>query len=116
MRYRSQMSIWDDVQFPGIECTVEEDRARQEFKAESDVAEQLRRYGGGVPFRNAFVDYDTDLLQAYDMVEQAADSWSRLPERVRREFRTWPEVELAAANGTLADLLKPPVVPPPAAT
>lgn len=107
---RDQLSLFngDTVDDDVIVCSVQEDRARQEFKAETDTESIIRRLGAGIPFQNGFVDYDVDLTRAFAMLEEARTAWERLPGTVREKFKNWSEVEAAASSGQLGDMLKPP--------
>lgn len=91
-----------------VECTEQEDRARQEFKAESDVVVQLQRYGAGLPFSSGERDDTLDLMRSYELVQKSRDAWARLPERVQEKYSGWRDLERAAADGSLQEFLKAP--------
>lgn len=95
----------------GIACPPEEELVRKEFQKESSIEYQLKMFAsGGMPTRmghNGFVDYDMDRLSALELLGRAEQLFEELPASVREKFKTWPEVEAAALNGELAEVLKP---------
>lgn len=105
---RGQESVWLDLQFPGIVCTDAEDMARQEYALSADLAYQVQRFGVGVhPGKFGEQNFDLmDLTTAMGVIEESQAAWLRLPKLVRDRYRSWPNVEKAAASGELAQLLK----------
>lgn len=67
-----------------------EDKARQEFKKESDINELLRRFGAVPPPRipGGEWDFDTDLASAFDSVRRVRDGYRTLPAELREMYRT----------------------------
>lgn len=94
------------------------DRARQEFKAETDVNYQLRRFGVGRPLKFGEADYTIDLQGALTAIAAARRAHSKLPKEVRDKYPSWRDMLSAVENGELnSELLKPkppaPAVEPP---
>lgn len=86
---------------PGIACTAEEDKARQEFKQEADVSFLMRKYGALPPiteFPQGVVDFDVDLLTARIAVQEARDGYGRLPADFRRAV-SFDQFMVSLANG-----------------
>lgn len=94
----------------GLACTPEEDKARQEFKAEADINVLLRKYGAVPqrPLSYGEVDFDLDLHTAINAVSQASLGYASLPEHVRRKFPDLPSLFAAIANGEAVDFTAPP--------
>lgn len=107
-RVRGQEDVWNDVQFDGIACPPEEDRARQEDLPATDIRYQLSRYGVGRTPTYGVVDFDVGLQEAIASVDAARAAWERLPQSVRDRYKSWPEVEKAAISGELEKVLHPP--------
>lgn len=89
------------ITFP---TTPDEDRARQEFRAETDVNKILKNFGVG-HLNNAAApygehDYTIDLQQALTSVEATRRAYDRLPEDVREKYPTWQRLVEAMENGT----------------
>lgn len=91
---------------PGVPADVnpDEDRTRQEFKADADVNVIVRRFGP-----NAFAggeygsqDFDLDLLQVQEATRTALKGFSRLPEAVQARYRDVESYLAAFATGDLA--------------
>lgn len=109
-----------------LDCSGSEDRARQEFKTETDVNYILRRFGveGNAPQRPLQYgegDYTLDLQQAYDVVDQTKAAWHKLSPSARTKMPTWRHMLEAMASGRIAEYLKRPqdpknVPPDPAST
>lgn len=110
---RGQESVYLDLQFPGVVCTAEEDKARQEYAKSSDIGYQIQRFGVGHPVSFGEQDFDLmDLTRAMEIVEQSAQAWLRLPKIVRDRYHSWANVEVAAKSGELEQLLKTAGLPP----
>lgn len=103
-----EVSQWSDD--AAVRCDPAEDKARQEFKDESDVNVLLRRFGAGGfearPVVYGTQDFDTDLQTVYAAAAVAQDGWLKLPEHVRRRYPGWPEL-LAAVDRGEAVLVDP---------
>lgn len=98
---KDQLSASEKV---GVRCDPKEDRARQEFKRESETSTILARFGAGqafpmTPGRGGEVDFDLDLQAAYRVVEESRQAWLRLPADVRARFRGWEELQAAVEAG-----------------
>lgn len=81
-----------------------EDRTRQEFAADADVNRLLRRYGVGVPLapvRYGDQDFDMDLQQGLNSVDEANRAFLALPEALRAKYPNWPRLLEALTNGQL---------------
>lgn len=86
----------------GIACTADEDKARQEFKDETDINWLLRKYGALPPaqtFTQGEVDYDLSLLDAKLSVVEARKAYDAFP-RVLRESLSFSGFLEAVANGS----------------
>lgn len=115
VKLRTQLEAMDPVVVEkwsdetAIVCDPSEDRARQEFKEESDVNVILRRFGAGGfearPVVYGVQDLDLDLQGVYMAAEAASAGWQRLPEAVRRRYPSWVELMAAvdAGEAVLAD-------------
>jgi len=104
---RGQETVRDDLKFPGIECTAEEDKARQEYALQSEIGYQIQRFGVGHPLQFGSVDYDSmDLTKAMALLEEAQTAWLSLPAVIRDRYQSWANVEAAAASGELEQVLK----------
>lgn len=87
-----------------IDCSDDVDRARQEFKKETDVNYILTRFGlpaSGRPMMFTDVDYTIDLQQAFSAMEQAKHAHRALPDNLRQKYTTWRDLLNALENGTL---------------
>jgi len=104
---RGQESVWLDLQFPGVECTAEEDKCRQEHALSTDIGYQISRFGVGHPVEYGEQNFDLmDRTLALEVVEAANQAWLTLPRVVRDRYQSWANVEAAAKSGELAQLLK----------
>lgn len=95
----------------GLECDPAEDKARPEFAADADVNILLRKYGA-VPQRPLVygeVNFDLDLLSAYEAVSSAVAGYARLPLSVRERFPDMATLFAAMASGEVVDLHPTPV-------
>lgn len=102
VKMKDQLSPSEKV---GVACPPKEDRARQEFKTETETSTILARFGAGQAFPRAVgvngeVDFDLDLRAAYEVVQASRDAWLRLPIDVRQQFRGWQELQAAVEAGT----------------
>lgn len=100
-KLKDQLSPSEKV---GVKCDPKEDRARQEFKAESETSTILARFGAGQAFparrlENGEVDFDLDLATAHRVVQESRDAWFRLPLEVRQKYRNWMELQGAVEAG-----------------
>lgn len=104
---RGQETVRLDLQFPGVECTAEEDMARQEYLLSTDLAAQFQRLGMGMPRSYGEVDLDLmDATTAFELIQDAQAAWERLPKVVRDRYHSWAAIETAERSGELAQLLK----------
>lgn len=89
----------------GIDCSDLPDRARQEFKDETDVNKILARYGVEAIMRGeaqySEVDYDMDLQKALACIEEAERSIAKLPAEIYSKYPTWEQFTAGAFNGNL---------------
>jgi len=104
---RGQETVSLDLQFPGIECTAEEDKCRQEYALKTDISFQLQAFGLGRPMQYGAVDFDNlDLTRALELVDAAQQQWLGLPKVIRDRYQSWSAVESAARSGELEQVLK----------
>lgn len=109
---RGQETVRLNLEFPGVVCTAEEDKARQEYKQSSEIGYQISRFGVGHPVAHGEFDYDNlDLTRAYELVNDASERWLRLPRVIRDRYHSWAAVEAAASSGELEQVLKTAGVP-----
>lgn len=92
-----------------IDCSVEPDLTRQEFKDETDVNKILARYGVEAQMRGqpqySEIDYDMDLQQSLESIREAQRAIGKLPEELRQKYSTWERLLDGAYNGEFkADL------------
>lgn len=96
-----------------------EDRARQEFKDETDVNVILRRFGAGGfevrPVQYGIQETDLELQTVYAAAAVAEDGWLKLPEHVRKRYSGWPELLSAVEAGQAVLVDKDGVVSTPPA-
>lgn len=84
----------------GVSCGVDEDRAQQQFKDETDINVIVRRFGvtGKAPvvFRNPITDFVdvTDYQSAMNAVVAAQREFAQLPAALRKRFGNDPAVLL----------------------
>jgi len=98
--------VWQDRPGPVISCTEAEDRCRQEYALQADLAYQVQRFGVGHHGDAGTVDFDAmDLTHALDLVARSNQAWLELPKVVRDRYMTWQNVEKAAQTGELQQLL-----------
>jgi len=82
------------------EAPAGEDRARQEFKAESDTAYLLHRYGvPNVLGDFGVMDYEMSLQSALQAQEEARQAFSRLPLELRQKYGSWDRLYAATVSG-----------------
>lgn len=92
---------------PVVACSPEEDRARQEYRLQSDLAYQVQRFGVGVHPAYGVVDVDAmDLTRAFEIIEASRQAWLELPAVIRERYGSWSNVEKAAASGELQQVLQ----------
>lgn len=85
----------------GLACDPKEDRARQEFKQETETSYILQRFGAGQafgPLPSGEVDYDLDLQRAFALIRESRDAWRRLPPEAQR-FGSWQKLQEAIEAG-----------------
>lgn len=106
---------------PTIDCSDLPDMARQEFKEEADINILLRKFGVRVLERStqpifAEVDFDLDLLGAYEARDQVMAVHRQLPEEVRNLYPTYADLLNAIEKGeiTIHDKAAPQPETPPA--
>lgn len=88
----------------GLTCTPEEDMARQEFKADTDINLLLARFGVNTPQRQVTYgeqDYTMDLQRAHAAQFEAARAWKRLDDDTKRAFPSPRDMLAGLANGRL---------------
>lgn len=77
-----------------------EDRARQEFKAESDTSYLLHRYGvPNVIGEFGVVDYEVSLQNVLDAQRTVRLRWLQLTEEERLGYGSWEEMFAAWQSG-----------------
>lgn len=105
-RHQADGKQLDYSQMSALVC-VGEDMARQEFKAEADINNILKRYGvngSALPIRPVVyqeVDYTIDLQQAMGAIETAQDMYRKLPPSLREKYPTWQSILNGIHNGSL---------------
>lgn len=89
--------------FPTVECPAKERQVRDEYARESDIAFQIKQFGAGQAFPrvgySGISDDSVDLLRAYELLDESADLWSRMPDDVRSKYRSFAELEAARNAG-----------------
>lgn len=82
---------------PGVDCSRDEDLAKQEFKDECDINEVLRKFNvtGQLPSNVRLPSYGDftgigDFQQALAAIEMARESFAAMPATVRRRFDNDP--------------------------
>lgn len=104
---RGQETVRLDMKFPGVVCTPEEDKARQEYALQSEIGYQISKFGVGHPIQYGNVDYDSmDLTKAYALIQESQQAWLRLPRAIRDRYQSWANVEAAAKTGELDQFIK----------
>lgn len=89
----------------GLDCSDDKDRARQEFKDETDTNQILNRFGVDLAQRpveyGKETDYNMDLQQALAAVAQAKDTYRQMPNDLQRRYPTWQRFLNAVERGQL---------------
>lgn len=89
----------------GLACDPAKDVTRQEFKADTDTHQILKKFGLGAltakPIFGTTIDFDIDLQQAHQAVALAEHAHGQLPQQLRDKFPTWKAMLDAAENGEL---------------
>lgn len=84
----------------GVRCPPEEDRARQEFKAETDTSYLLHRYGvPNVPGEFGVMDFDVSLQSALHAHREAQEAFRRLPAELQAKYGSWERLFAAIQSG-----------------
>lgn len=101
LQRKDQLSPSEKV---GVECTPEEDRARQEFKRETETSYLLAKFGAGqafpaAPGSSGHFEQDMDLQTAYRVVQESKSAWLRLPPDVREKYGSWIQLQEAVERG-----------------
>lgn len=86
------------------EFDPKEDKARQEFKQESDANWLIKKYGANVPmaptrFGEAY--FDSDALSARLQASTLHGAFAALPEAIRAKYGNWQAVLEAIERGEL---------------
>lgn len=103
-------SLESDSLAGAIQCSPDEDMARQEFKQEADINFLLRKYGV-VPQRPVSygeVDFDLDFQQARLAMREVSEGYARLSPEVRERYPSLEALLAAIANGEAVDLTPAP--------
>lgn len=112
---RSQLDSFDaDSLASGIAFDPSENMTRQEFKDETDINWLLNKYGALPQMREPQfqdVDYDMDLLTAYEAVRQAQTVFGNLPHDIREKFGSWESLAAAMADSNRPAPAEPQKVP-----
>lgn len=75
---------------------------RQEFAEEADINNILMKYGAAPqrPFEgDKEIDYNLDLQQAYEALEQVSKTNFNVPAELRQKYPTWRHVLTAVETG-----------------
>lgn len=99
----------------GIDCSTQDDTARQEFKDEADVNLMLGRYGVGLPQKQITygeTDFDLDLQTALEAVNTARTAYRELPPELRKMYPSWQTLLNALETGALKFDFSKKTVPP----
>lgn len=101
---------------PTIACPESERQVRDEYARESDIAYQIKQFGAGRAFPrqgySGLLDDSVDLLRAHELLDESVDLWNQMPQEIRREFRSFAELEAARAAGAWPPPPSAPPVPP----
>lgn len=91
-----------------LKCTGP-DKTRQEFKAETDLATILSKYGVGIPTRPVHygteTNYDVDLHTAFQLVNAAEKQFNHVDPEVRKQFPTIFQLAHGMRSGELDKFL-----------
>lgn len=121
LTFRSQLDLVTDPQLgPVVDCSGDPMITRQEERDKADVNRVVAAYqsSGRLPDMrlpvSGDVDFDMDLLGAYQARHAVQQAWLDLPVHLRERYAS-PEALLTAAAQMQLDLSEPvsaPVVPP----
>lgn len=104
---RGQETVRLNLEFPGVVCPPEEDKARQEYALSTEIGYQISRFGVGHPVTFGEQDFDAmDLTRAMGIIEESSQRWLALPRVIRDRYHSWGAVERAAKSGELDQLLR----------
>lgn len=89
-----------------IDCSVEPDTARQEFKDEADINVLLRKFGVRVLERSTMpyfteIDFTVDLQGALMAREEMLDVYRTLSPELKNLYPTWTDMLNAVEKGEL---------------
>lgn len=113
MEFRLQYDGKQDIysEGTGLGCDPDEDVTRQEFKDECDVNKILSRLGALPPSRPVHfggdVDFDVDLLSAYEAVQRAREAYDALSPKIRAQYRDWQTLAADLVSGKLPEEAPP---------
>lgn len=88
---------------PGLACDPKDDRARQEFKKESDANYLIKKYGANLPMGNVrfgVQEFGIERFEALQRLETAQETYDGLPEAVKAVYPNWEALLAAIADGT----------------
>lgn len=86
-------------------CDHKTDKTRQEFRAEADINNVLRRHGV-IPTLNrqplyTEIDYDSNLQAGLAALERERQAWSGINVNIRQRYNSWERVVTALAKKEL---------------
>lgn len=109
---RGQETVRLNLAFPGVVCSAEEDKARQEYALSTEIGYQISKFGVGHPLNFGEQDFDQmDLTTSMGIIEESSQRWLALPKLIRDRYHSWAAVEAAAKSGELEQLLRTAGVP-----
>lgn len=83
------------------------DKTRQEFAAEVEINNLLKRYGVGVrPPAFGEIDFDMGLQDSLAAMEEAKRAFARMPLEIKRQFEDWRGLLNAVESGAYAVAVK----------
>lgn len=92
----------------GIVFNQDDDIVRQEYKQEADINYLLNRYQGQLPEERRplrfgeQLDFDMDLLQAFEAIANARASYDQLPLKVRKAYPSITDLMEAVERGEVS--------------